>query len=415
MNFNDQFLKEQADPLGLTALVKSQYAQLQQMSLGTVRVQALDEIAQEIGQLDFRAIDTNGETRMIMSAIDLFNSYGVHAHLAGFDANGVAQFYLSADDGSIVAGGGNLVVSKDGIVLATGVAGGNKIKWYTSTTLNGDIYVYQSLPKNHMVLESLAPSSGLITQADIILFVQSQTGGPTNQGTVTLAANNTGTTALTIDVTSVQINGSLSVNGSSVCAANTATVDVFRVDNPGGASAFVGTINGAPAGASVTYNITSGQEAAMVPASTSQLAKLRLYNTTRGNSALISNCNTATNVITLTSSAPANWANGDTITIASQTVSGGGFSWIDLEITSGPTGKSGLLSNASFVPGSAGDSLRFHPFTTFSSSKVQILTGQVAAVTCNSLVLSEVLSNVFSIAWTGTPTTVLLRQVGYID
>lgn len=190
---------------------------------------------------------------------------------------------------------------------------------------------------------------------------------------------------------------------------------IFQVSSPGGVSAFVGTINGAPSGASVAYNVSSGTEGAMVPSATTHLAKMRLYNTTRSNYALISNCNTGTNTITLTGNAPANWANGDTITIASQTVSGGGFSWVDLDITSGPMGKTALFLRYQINGANVGDAMRTHPLETFGSAKLFGADVLVANQTTNvGADLVKMTSNVFSLGWTGTPTTVTIREAGYI-
>ena len=152
------------------------------------------------------------------------------------------------------------------------------------------------------------------------------------------------------------------LSSSEILAAETNANDIFRVANsPGGTSTFAGTINGAPSGATVVYNVTSGNEGAMKPFATTQLAKMRLYNTTRANSALISDCNTGTNTITLTANAPANWANGDTITIASQTTIGT-FDWVDLEITSGVTGKSSIFVSLVVSSATPGDNIIYHPF-----------------------------------------------------
>ena len=198
-------------------------------------------------------------------------------------------------------------------------------------------------------------------------------------------------------------------------AAESNANDIFQVASPGGVSLWTATINGAPAGTSVTVNApSSGTEGVLVPVSTSQLAKMRLYNLTRGNSALISDYNTGTNVITLTATVPGTWANGDSLSVVSQTVSGGGFNWIDLEITSGPTGKSGLFMFGFFTGGVAGNSLRFHPLETFGAGKVTSVQCQVATVLNTGLVLTKITSNVFSIAWTGSPTGVVIREAGYL-
>jgi hypothetical protein len=191
--------------------------------------------------------------------------------------------------------------------------------------------------------------------------------------------------------------------------------DIFQVASPGGVSAFVGTINGAPSGSTVTYNVTSGQEGAMKPASSSQLGKIRLYNTTRGTRALISDVNTATNVITLTASVPAGWANGDTITIASDTVSSA-LSWIDVEITSGPTGKTYLFLHFQTLTASAvGDGIRTHPYETFATAKSIAMNSMVLNVTNNGMFLQKITGNVFSMAWTGSPTSIIVREGGYLE
>lgn len=196
--------------------------------------------------------------------------------------------------------------------------------------------------------------------------------------------------------------------------AETNTNDVYALSSPGGVSAFTGTINGTPSGASVAYNVTSGQEGAMVPTSTSQLAKLRLYNTTRSNSALISNCNTTTNTITLTANAPANWASGDTITIVSQTVSGGSIDWIDLEFTSGLTGKSSVFMT--FYPSATSTPtfLYVHPFETYGISKRTLISMNTTG-TISGQYLIKIVSNVFSIGWTANLGGLTIREAGYLE
>lgn len=198
--------------------------------------------------------------------------------------------------------------------------------------------------------------------------------------------------------------------------AETNANDMYNVSSPGGVSAFAGTIASLPGGATLTYNVVSGQEGAMVPVSTSQLAKMRLYNTTRGTSALISNCVTGTNTLTLTANVPAGWQVGDTITIASQTVSGGGWSWVDLEITSGPTGKRSIFVNTQIQSATAGDAVRLHPFeASFSASKFVALSAIVAAPqVVNGFGLQKIVSNVFCIAWNGSPTAIVIREAGYL-
>lgn len=122
-NFNFDFLNRQADPNDLSAIVQRQGSLLQQTGQSFVRIQSLDEIAAEIGQLQYKAVDASGQLRMIMSAINLFETYGINAHFAGFDASGVPQIYLSADDGTLKAGGGNVQLSAGGIAILENVSG----------------------------------------------------------------------------------------------------------------------------------------------------------------------------------------------------------------------------------------------------------------------------------------------------
>jgi hypothetical protein len=144
-------------------------------------------------------------------------------------------------------------------------------------------------------------------------------------------------------------------------------------------SDFTATINGAPSGASVVYNAPStGAESCIDPTNSNQLAKLVLYNSTRGNYALISDVNTATNTITLTANAPANWVSGDTITIRSttntDTISSGYF--VDLEL-----GDTTTVPDTAFAldiavhnlsdTGASQQALYLHPYETGVQSKRQ--------------------------------------------
>lgn len=192
---------------------------------------------------------------------------------------------------------------------------------------------------------------------------------------------------------------------------------VYRCDNPGGTSLWTGTISGAPSGTSVTVSApVTGQEAVLVPDSTSTpIAKLRLYNITRNNYALIAGYDTATNVITLTANVPANWANGDSLTVASNTVSGGGVNWMDLEIVSDVTGVRAVYLAARINPGAAGNVLVLQPYETFTGSANRNIYGQVAGVQIEMHnVPIKPVTNVFTIGWTGTPTLILVRLEGYL-
>jgi hypothetical protein len=314
-------------------------------------------------------------------------------------------------NGSDVYAGG-LFTTADGQVIS------NLAVWVTS---------FESLI-NHLEHDSLfdlasaihQAASATITANDEIAFWEDTSGalrkdtwgGFTEAIQDAVGAMVSGNTETGITVTYQDSDGTVDFETTAVAETN--ANDIFRCNSPGGVSAFAGTIATLPGGAVLTYNITSGQEGAMTPASTSQLAKMRLYNTTRGTSALISDCVVGTNTITLTANVPAGWQVGDVITIASQTVSGGGFSWVDLEITSGPTSKSNIFLFAATNPGAAGDTLRTHPFEAFGEGKVQTVTGQVAGAIINGFMFVKIVSNVFSAAWTGTPTIALFRETGYL-
>jgi hypothetical protein len=238
---------------------------------------------------------------------------------------------------------------------------------------------------------------------DLTELIQDIIGAMANAGT------QTGLTVTYQDVTGT-------IDFVSKAQAETNADDIFRCDNPGGGSLFTGTIATLPGGAVLTYTPVSGNEGAMVPAATTQLAKMRLYNTTRGSSNTISNCNTGTNTLTLVDTIAIALQVGDTITIISQTVSGGGFNWVDLDIGAGFADKENIFMFCTLTPGAAGDTLRTHPFTTYAASKVQTITGQVATNPVNGLMLVKIqnVDGLFSIAWATTPTAVILRGIGYL-
>ncbi len=199
-------------------------------------------------------------------------------------------------------------------------------------------------------------------------------------------------------------------------AGATDTNDIYRPANsPGGPPNWTGQISSV-AGTSVVYKNPTGTEAALVPYSTSLLGKMRLYNLTRGDYALIANAVVATKTITLIANAPAGWAVNDNLTMASQTVSDGFYFWVDIELTSGgPKDKKYLFVTKLITSTVVGDYIRIHPFETFAASKVDMLQSQVASLTINTLSLYHLVSNVVVFNWIGTPINVLLRYWGYLE
>jgi hypothetical protein len=65
--------------------------------------------------LQYRAVDTSGTVRMIMSAINLLDEFGVNGYLLARDANGNAQFWVDADNGFMAAASGNVTIDQKGI------------------------------------------------------------------------------------------------------------------------------------------------------------------------------------------------------------------------------------------------------------------------------------------------------------
>lgn len=147
---------------------------------------------------------------------------------------------------------------------------------------------------------------------------------------------------------------------------------------------FVATINGAPSATSVVYNApSSGAENVINVGSSSELAKLVLWNSTRSTGRLISSVNTGTNTITTVSSTDA-WASTDSITIRSQTntdtVGTSRFCELDLSQTT----EIPLLARALVVfiivadSGGAGENAILHPYEAGAASKRRTKTTQTA-------------------------------------
>jgi hypothetical protein len=207
--------------------------------------------------------------------------------------------------------------------------------------------------------------------------------------------------------------------GATQVIAETNAADIFGVTAPGDASVFAALLNGDPTnvGNSVcTFDtVTLGNVAVITPTSVSQLAKMRIYNTTRGTSALILSATGAT-FTTTTNVYAAGWRNNDVISIASLTLSGGGFGWVDMEITSSSlVGKTAAFVKLIFNNATINQNLRLHPFTaSFSASKFDTLASVAASINSNSFGLISLTGNVFCLSWTGTPASLNIREAGYI-
>lgn len=171
----------------------------------------------------------------------------------------------------------------------------------------------------------------------------------------------------------------------------TATVDVYRVDGSDD-SDWRTTINGAPAGAVVTYTValTSGNENTIKPTAANALGKLRMYNETRDNHALVDSVDTGANTFTVTAAADiADWVNTDVITARSQTtVVGGPRFYYDVDLSSAentvvPATARALMIEATVRDtGGTGDVLYAHPWEVYALSKVRQGPSYEAGVWC---------------------------------
>lgn len=174
-----------------------------------------------------------------------------------------------------------------------------------------------------------------------------------------------------------------------------------------GASAFTSTISGTPSTTSVTYGtILTGNEAWITPANgASNWAKFRLYNTTRGTYRLIDSVNTTTNVVTTVASVDS-WANGDNLTIESQTVTSGATSKVcELDLTQTAalniipaTARAVQFEITNRDTTSTNQAVFLHPYETYAASKLTGCRNQViTATTYLGHTIVKLISRVFGI------------------
>jgi hypothetical protein len=271
--------------------------------------------------------------------------------------------------------------------------------WTTSFALTAGTYV---------------PTDRVITATAPITIAGTTSADLSADRTIAIPA---ATAAVNGYATSVQITKLDGITaGADQVVAETNAYDIFSVTTPGGTSVFAALLNGDPtnvANSVCTFDtVSAGAVAVITPTATTQLAKLTMYNTTRGTSALILSATGAT-FTTTTNVYAAGWRNNDIITITSPTTVGGSLNWVDLEITSGPTSKTSLFVKQ-ILSGTAGDFFRIHPFTaSYSASKIDALCAQVTARNMYNLALVSVISNKISISWTGDDS-VWIRESGYI-
>lgn len=144
---------------------------------------------------------------------------------------------------------------------------------------------------------------------------------------------------------------------------------------------FVAKINGAPAGAVLTYDTVTGNEDSLVPARTS-FGKLVIHNTTRSESAYIEDVDTGANQITLTENVPGTWANNDDIQVNSLTNTGsvGNDYYFDVYVGGEvpPLARALNIESQISDSGGAGDYTRIHPYEDDAIAKRLTRFPQVA-------------------------------------
>lgn len=193
--------------------------------------------------------------------------------------------------------------------------------------------------------------------------------------------------------------------------------DIFNIQAASD-SDFVATIATLPGGAVLTYNAPLfGDENNLVPNSTSHIAKMVLHNTTDSTDALISNCVSGTNTITLTDNVPGTWAVTDTITIRSQTNTSviGSRYFVDFEFVSDIETDSGEFI-AYFYQNDSGGLVfaTVHPYEANAASKrfnfyTQVI-GTPFVVPTHPIAIT---SSRFCVAWqaSGTGTLVIAMRL----
>ena len=179
-------------------------------------------------------------------------------------------------------------------------------------------------------------------------------------------------------------------------------------------SDFVALIDSLPGGAAVRYDTpTSGTEDNLQPNETTHHGKLVLHNTTRGDSALISDNDTTGGTgydgeITLTATVPGTWQAGDTITLRSQTntslVSNGYFIDVDLSTSSTIPALCRFVEMEMnvFDLASGGLASKVHPYEANDNSKrksIYVLVGGGGLYTSVNLAVIPLVERKFCAAW----------------
>jgi hypothetical protein len=142
------------------------------------------------------------------------------------------------------------------------------------------------------------------------------------------------------------------------------------------------------AGAVVTYStpLSAGAEDTIVPYAGTELGKIRLYNETRGEYALIDTVDTVADTITVTDAADvAAWVATNVITTRSQVCTGAGTEYWDIDLSSAENTVVPILARALWLEtlvrdtGAVGQSGMCHPWESYDARKRTIIFNHTAS------------------------------------
>lgn len=183
---------------------------------------------------------------------------------------------------------------------------------------------------------------------------------------------------------------------------------------------WIGTIAELPGGAAVRYSTTSGNEDVLKPRDTTQLSKMVLHNTTRGDYALIDDNDETGGAgppaydgeIALTASVPGSWQTSDVITVRSQTNTSTFGSpsayFLDFELVDG--GIDPLARAVGFQVlfrdnTAAGEAIRFHPFEANENQKRMGARNYITTQDSFTTVFISFISRRYCMGWTASGAT----------
>lgn len=191
-----------------------------------VRSARVSNLANELGALDYRVVDASGNLRMVMSAYDLFEEIGVHAHFAGLDTNQDVTFYISADDGKAYFASGAGIFDVDGLHMRAeafpssnvidwvadddGLVVGSLLGWYVNNVASGLYLLGKGRDVDHYGVAGLAAMGydddigeykvlfDIDTRGDAVLDLRNATRTSVGEQYLTIITQTSDTSAMNI-------------------------------------------------------------------------------------------------------------------------------------------------------------------------------------------------------------------------